>query len=361
MKNLFKFALTAVLGIFAVQVSADEITCDPINIGPGQVVTLKFYITNTADDRNSCQFAFDFPAGVQVVGVDYTSTAKKGENVPFILNPERFGDVPTAQSNSSFKFRGKKDIWKHAFVGDFNQELLGNDGWFMSVDITLAEGAAPVNGVVKFCDEPGECVVGGGETEASYSVPADVEAIVSDKFSVKIASSGYSTICSSVDLDVSGVEAFYVTKAEGGQATLSNISGALKAGEGAVIKGTPGEVIQLAVASSAEAPETNFLVGSMKTEQLDEADYGKVFFMSGGKFKKAKKGAYVSAGKAYLKAESALAKGFEELEIVFDDPTAIKNVETETNNGVMYNLNGVRVDNPTKGVYIQNGRKVVVK
>jgi hypothetical protein len=30
-------------------------------------------------------------------------------------------------------------------------------------------------------------------------------------------------------------------------------------------------------------------------------------------------------------------------------------------NGVYYNLNGVRVDRPTKGVYIMNGKKVIIK
>ena len=43
------------------------------------------------------------------------------------------------------------------------------------------------------------------------------------------------------------------------------------------------------------------------------------------------------------------------------DPTAIESVEVETANNVYYNLQGQRVAAPTKGIYIHNGRKVIVK
>jgi hypothetical protein len=43
------------------------------------------------------------------------------------------------------------------------------------------------------------------------------------------------------------------------------------------------------------------------------------------------------------------------------DPTAVETVEVETANNVYYNLQGQRVAAPTKGIYINNGRKVIVK
>ena len=43
-------------------------------------------------------------------------------------------------------------------------------------------------------------------------------------------------------------------------------------------------------------------------------------------------------------------------------PTGIdKIVATDNNKGVLYDLNGRRVDNPAKGLYIKNGKKHVVK
>ncbi len=46
----------------------------------------------------------------------------------------------------------------------------------------------------------------------------------------------------------------------------------------------------------------------------------------------------------------------------FSGPTAIESVETESAApAVYYDLSGRRVENPTKGIYIVNGRKVFIK
>jgi hypothetical protein len=48
--------------------------------------------------------------------------------------------------------------------------------------------------------------------------------------------------------------------------------------------------------------------------------------------------------------------------IVEYDPTGIRNIRLSSNgHDVYYNLQGQRVTNPTKGLYIKNGQKVVVK
>ena len=45
----------------------------------------------------------------------------------------------------------------------------------------------------------------------------------------------------------------------------------------------------------------------------------------------------------------------------FGDATLIERVENVAENGVIYDLMGRRVENATKGVYIMNGKKVLVK
>ena len=54
--------------------------------------------------------------------------------------------------------------------------------------------------------------------------------------------------------------------------------------------------------------------------------------------------------------------------VIFDDEegnesetTGIENVNAESNNGAIYNLQGVRVNGAVKGMFIQNGKKYVVK
>ena len=44
-----------------------------------------------------------------------------------------------------------------------------------------------------------------------------------------------------------------------------------------------------------------------------------------------------------------------------DGIKAIDNGQLTIGNSPVYNLNGQRVENPGKGIYIQNGRKVLVK
>ena len=71
--------------------------------------------------------------------------------------------------------------------------------------------------------------------------------------------------------------------------------------------------------------------------------------------------ANVDANHAYLYlGTNAPASG--RLRVKFsDESTGISIIKAETNDGVIYNLRGQRVENPTKGLYIINGKKVVIK
>ena len=47
---------------------------------------------------------------------------------------------------------------------------------------------------------------------------------------------------------------------------------------------------------------------------------------------------------------------------IIDGLTSITNVEIEKNNSkIFYDLQGRRVEKPTKGLYIVNGKKVIIK
>ncbi len=49
------------------------------------------------------------------------------------------------------------------------------------------------------------------------------------------------------------------------------------------------------------------------------------------------------------------------IEPAMGEATGIANFSTDEADGEYYNLNGARVDKPTKGVYVRDGKKVVVK
>ena len=69
--------------------------------------------------------------------------------------------------------------------------------------------------------------------------------------------------------------------------------------------------------------------------------------------------AQLSASKSYWRVQIALIENNKE---VADIITTIENVIPEaTEGGVIYDLNGRRVVNPTRGIFIQGGKKVLVK
>lgn len=66
----------------------------------------------------------------------------------------------------------------------------------------------------------------------------------------------------------------------------------------------------------------------------------------------------VKAGTAYLAVPNAVnVKGF----LLDGTPTAIEGVEAESTTGVIYNLSGQRVQKAQHGLYIVNGKKLLVK
>ena len=173
---------------------------------------------------------------------------------------------------------------------------------------------------------------------------------------------GYATFASSYALDFSDdseYSAWQISSANSstGVITFSQITGTVAAGTGVLLKGTASSSINIPVAASgSDISSTNKLVGITTATAVDaDAYYG----LSGNQFKKVGAGT-VPAGKALLPATEV--SGARELTFVFDEATGIKQVETSKSiiEGI-YNLAGQKVQNPTKGLYIMNGKKVIIK
>ena len=183
---------------------------------------------------------------------------------------------------------------------------------------------------------------------------------------VTIASSGYSTLGTTCGLDFAnaspaGLEAYVVPSITASAVSLSDIDEA-PASTGVVLKGTPGETYTIPVKATATAVGTNYLKAAVTATTLAD---GSFYIMKGGKFclvTGAENAAArtVPAGKAYLLASDVPSEA-RELTFVFDDVTAIETVKAEKANNEYYNLAGQRVANPTKGLYIVNGKKVIIK
>lgn len=84
-----------------------------------------------------------------------------------------------------------------------------------------------------------------------------------------------------------------------------------------------------------------------------------------GKLVKLNNGVNFPYFKAYLRLKKTA--GAKSYRLIFDDgdddeTTGINELtESGSDNAPYYNLNGIRVTRPTQGVYIRNGKKIIIK
>lgn len=157
----------------------------------------------------------------------------------------------------------------------------------------------------------------------------------------------------------SGLAAYKVSAANASSVTLTAVNSTVAKNTGVILTGTAGETYNIpVVGSGSDISGSNLLVASDGTSNVENA-----YVLSAGKFHPVQDGGLViPAGKAYLPAGSLSAH---ELDITFDngDVTAISEIEKVRNGGIetFFDLQGRKVAQPTKGLYIMNGKKVIIK
>ena len=161
----------------------------------------------------------------------------------------------------------------------------------------------------------------------------------------------YTTYVTIAALDFSGIEglkAFVATAADDSGVTLEEPDGAVPAGTPLVLKKESGSSFTVPVVESAEAPAAATLAGD-----------GTEYILSDGLFYQATDGD-LATGRAYLKVTADLGR---ELVINWGGETAIQSIDNGqlTKDNVIYDFSGRRVENPTKGIFIMNGKKVIIK
>ena len=185
----------------------------------------------------------------------------------------------------------------------------------------------------------------------------------------------YATIGAPVPLDLSvvaesGVTAYTLAaNASTAVITKTKKTDALAANEGALLENKTGSnvVLSIPVAASAAADGSNQLkafTGNGKLAQVSETGYTNYILTKEsehvGFYKVNDAGNSMGANTAYLHVPDAgaarMAFFFDE-----DEATAIQNVEKIQENGRFFNLNGQRVAQPQKGLYIVNGKKMLMK
>ena len=154
-----------------------------------------------------------------------------------------------------------------------------------------------------------------------------------------------------------GVTAYYASAGNSTSVTLKEItSGYIPANTGVVLNATAGTYLATKTSTSATLGGDNLLHPWLTAGTPSEGTY---YTLAAGPTFKRSTGGTLAAGKAYL----VLPTSARELSVVFDNETnGIQQVESAAQSkGAYYNLAGQRVAQPTKGLYIVNGKKVVIK
>ena len=188
-----------------------------------------------------------------------------------------------------------------------------------------------------------------------------------DDIDIYVSEAGYATYASNFDLDFSTNENLkaYIAKEVSSEIKMVEVE-KVAAGTGVLLHATDGGGKAYTVETTTET--TADVTGNLFKRGNDEA----VAYEAGeGKYNyilnvvNNQLGFYKAAGKtvaknrAYLQTSIAASR----IDMNFDEEvTGIKLVETsKSNNEGYYNLAGQRVAQPTKGLYIVNGRKVIIK
>ena len=189
-----------------------------------------------------------------------------------------------------------------------------------------------------------------------------------DNVYISVGGIGYATFCFGDKLDFTGlgVEAYYGSSVSDDKLYLAQVTKA-PASTGLILKGTASTVYKVPV-TTADADDVtgNMLVGiTSATEVTASNNY--IFAKKGDVY-----GFYplnashtLAGYKAYLNYTSPTQAPA--LKLIFggegEGTTGINTVSKNpvVEDGVYYNLQGVAVKNPSKGLYILNGKKVIVK
>lgn len=194
---------------------------------------------------------------------------------------------------------------------------------------------------------------------------------------VEIGESGYATLYYSDKALIipEGVKASYVVDVNGKQLVTEELTEVIPAGMAVILEGEP-DIYEFNVTDNAVAIIGNMLFGTDEEGMIEDANADDYYYYKlvveddvVGFWWGAEGGGLFTNGahKAYLRVRQDLFNSSSSAKVLYlfggegGVSTGINNVEKIAEGAAIYNLNGVRVNKMQKGVYVVNGKKVVIK
>lgn len=183
------------------------------------------------------------------------------------------------------------------------------------------------------------------------------------KETATISAVGMATFSSEYALDftdVTTLKAYRATSASEGKVMMTRVMGKVKANTGLFLDGASAEIPTTIYSTEAES----LLKPTDGTDIYDAGKNRYVFANQGDNpaFYKVTGSLVLAAGKAYLETASPLASARLAFEFDDEETTGIDVIMKDNlADGEYFNLAGQRVAQPSKGLYIVNGKKVIIK
>lgn len=361
-----------------------------------------FYIKGTVDEGSDVT-GLIVNADMETAGSGsgYQEYVKGWNNTDNVVNYRRLANSGVTDPNGAFTNTYSFENWTNAaggLTGKMSQTINGLPNGVYRLQ--LAALVRTVNGQFVYGKSNGKTykttLSGDNETANDYEVIVAVEdnqleigldmndggadwaAIDNARLtyapyvSVTIGASGFATFSSpyALNFDDTDVTPYCASAAAGGEVTMTKLTGDIAANTGLFLKGDNGAntyVIPV-VATAGSAPATNYLKPTTGENIYNGSKFQYVYANQSAGYAFYKVGSTLApaTGKAYLETETSAAGAGARMTIKFDDETtgisATLNDSGEMiNDKVFYDLQGRKVVAPTKGLYIVNGKKVVVK
>lgn len=247
-----------------------------------------------------------------------------------------------------------------------------------TIPVELKSAFRPDFGLVGDGDNPSRAynigvaqvlIKGNAKTYFSTNGVKELSSIEKLAEQVSVSNVGVATYSTDVDLDFTGTDiTAYTAETNGTTVNLTAIEGGVPANTGVILKANGGASVLIPVATTTATLENNELVANVSRAQVAEnGEGGKTNYIlsneeAGIGFYKAATGtgAYLPAHRAYLSTTNSANARF--LAFDFDsETTGISSTLKEEKNNAIYNLNGQRVSQPQKGLFIKDGKKIIVK
>ena len=204
--------------------------------------------------------------------------------------------------------------------------------------------------------------------------------IVSSLYELNVSAARYATLYLDYNAVVpAGLRVYYAEKIEGESLLMERINDVIPANTGVIVTGAAGTYTFDQAFEEVAAIENNLFRGTVKESYITPEKNTLYYVLSivdgvvgmyydeltGGTFKN-------NAHKAYLPIFTGESLGIFDTTVNAPDVqlsnrytfnfggiTAVESITTTASDEAIYNLNGQRVENPTKGIYIVNGKKVI--